>query len=255
LTELDDRGAAAERALVATAGGYLRNVIREPYLTCSVCGTPVDGYARCFRCHLHATTTGTADVVAPLAYGIERAQSGVLLRHYKDDVSSQARAQHGRTVRRLLYLGITLHQKCIEQHVGTRVDLRVTVPSLNHRPGVHPFTAIATAIKAVGDDPLALVPTPGAPRARIVSPHQFELAPTRRLDGQHVMVLDDTWTTGSNAQSAALTLREAGAGHVSVMVIGRWISPSFAANTEFVATSLQRSYDPRTCPVTGGSCP
>ena len=96
-----------------------------------MCGTPVDGYERCFRCYQHHTIAGIADVVVPLTYGIERTQSGIPLRHYKDDVSAEARAQHGRLIHRLLYLAIMKHQKCIEQRVGTSVTSRVAVPSLN----------------------------------------------------------------------------------------------------------------------------
>ena len=80
-------------------------------MTCSVCGTPVDGYERCYRCS-QDRRTGAADLVAPLTYGIERTQSGILLRHHKDDVSAEARAQHSRVIRRLVYLAIMKHQKC-----------------------------------------------------------------------------------------------------------------------------------------------
>ena len=97
-----------------------------------------------------------------------------------------------------------------------------------------------------------------APRAitdRIVSANQFEVVPKRSLRGQHILILDDTWTTGSNTQSAALTLRQAGADHVSVMVVGRWFSPTFGNNAEFIKTRLRRDYNPSICPVTGGACP
>jgi hypothetical protein len=241
--------------LVRQAGGYLRNVIREPFITCAVCGTPVDGYQRCYRCSQHRMTVGVADLVAPLTYGIERTQSAILLRHYKDDVSAEARARHSRLIRRLLYLGIMKHQKCIEQRVGKPASVRVTVPSRNRRPGVHPFTAIAQAMKAIDDDQLALAPARGAINDRVVSASQFEIVPKRSLSGQHILVLDDTWTTGSNTQSAALTLRQAGAEHVSVMVVGRWLSQTFGKNAEFIKTRLRRDYDPGICPVTGGDCP
>jgi hypothetical protein len=250
-----DAVTANEQLLVRQAGGYLRNVIREPLITCSVCGTPVDGYERCFRCHQHHTMVGVADVVAPLTYAIERTQSGIVVRHYKDDVSVEARAQHSPVIRRLLYLAIMKHQRCIEKRVGARASMRVTVPSLNRRPGIHPFTAIARAMKAVDDERLALVPAPGAVSDRIVSASQFEIVPKRSLSGQHILVLDDTWTTGSNTQSAALTLRRAGADQVSVMVVGRWLSRTYGNNAEFIKTRLRRDYDPGICPVTGGACP
>lgn len=241
------------RLLVAQAGGYLRNVIRESLITCDTCGTPVDGYARCYRCQ-HDRSAGVADIVAPLVYGIERTQSGILLRHYKDDVSGHARAQHSQILRRLLYLGIMAHQRCLETRVGQPVTARVAVPSLNDRAGVHPFTAIATAMNAVGDE-LALRQAAGATSDRVVSATQFDVVSARSLDGQHILVLDDTWTTGSRAQSAALALRAAGAGHVSVLVVGRWLSPGFGHNTDFIKTRLGRDYDPYICPVTGGACP
>ena len=159
-------------------------------MNCTVCGTPVDGYERCFRCSRHHTTAGIADLVAPLTYGIERTQSAILLRHYKDDVSAEARALHSRVIRRLLYLGIMKHQKCIEKRIGKPASMRVTVPSLNRRPGVHPFTAIASAMKAVDDTRLALVPAQGAINDRIVSAGQFEIVPKRSLRGRRVLVLE-----------------------------------------------------------------
>ena len=181
--------AAHEQLLVRQAGGYLRNVIREPFITCAVCGTPVDGYERCYRCSQHRATLGVADLVVPLTYGIERTQSGILLRHYKDDVSAEARAQRSRLIRRLLYLAIMKHQKCIEKRMGKPASIRVTVPSLNRRPGVHPFAAIALAMKAVDDSRLALVPAPGAVKNRVVSAGQFEVVPKCDLSGRHVLVL------------------------------------------------------------------
>lgn len=156
-----------------------------------MCCTPVDGYERCYRCS-RDWITGVADLVAPLAYGVERAQSGILLRHYKDDVSAEARRQHTHLIRRLLYVAIMKHQMCIEKQVGMSAALRVTVPSLKHRRGVHPFTALAQAMRAVDDARLALRPASGAVNDRIVSATQFEIVPQRSLNGQHVMILDDT---------------------------------------------------------------
>lgn len=158
-------------------------------------------------------------------------------------------------IRRLLYVGIMKHQRCIEQWVGQPVNVRVTVPSLNRHPGVHPFAAIAAAIRAVDDRRLALMPAPHAVIDRIVSAGQFQIVRRRSLAGQHVLILDDTWTTGANTQSAALTLRQAGAAKVSVMVIGRWLSQTYGHNAEFITTRLRRDYDPGICPVTGGACP
>ena len=147
---------------------------------------------------------------------------------YKGDVSGRVRSQHARVVRRLLYVGIARRQRCIEKVVGQRVSARVAVASLNRRPGVHPFVALAAAMNSVGDD-LALTLAAGATSARTVSATQFEVHSPAPLTGHHILVLDDTWTTGSRAQTAALTLRAAGAAHISVIVVDGGSPPHSAA--------------------------
>jgi hypothetical protein len=251
---LTDLIADAERELARGAGGFLRNIVREPGVTCSVCATAVDGYPWCWSCRQARSTPGLADLVVPLTYAIQGTQSATVLRHYKDNPTLSVRAQHARIVNRLLYLGIMLHEQCIEQKVGRPVTLRLAVPSLRGRPGTHPFIATARTMRAVNDAP-QLVPTAGADHDRTVSANQFALGPDVSLRGHHILILDDTWTTGANAQSAALTVRHAGAEAVSVVVVGRWLVPGFANNAEFIRRRLRGDYDPHLCPVTGGDCP
>lgn len=47
------------------------------------------------------------------------------------------------------------------------------------------------------------------------------LAAIQRLDGEHVLLVDDVLTTGATADTCAKTLLEAGAGQVSVAVLAR----------------------------------
>ncbi|MGH3529974.1 MAG: hypothetical protein ACRDQ6_22135 [Pseudonocardiaceae bacterium] len=55
------------------------------------------------------------------------------------------------------------------------------------------------------------------------SDHGFEA--TRRLDGKSVLLIDDTFTSGARAQSAASSLASAGANVVAIVAIGRVIDP------------------------------
>jgi predicted amidophosphoribosyltransferase len=246
--------AAAERELRCAAGGYLRNVVREPAQTCAVCATPVRGYPRCLPCDRARATSGLADQVVALCYAIQGAQSGFMLRHYKDNPAAAVRAQHARIISRLLYLGVTLHERCLETVTARPVTLRLTIPSSRDRPETHPFFAIARKLNAVNDTPL-LKPARGSAYDRSIDADNFALKPDVDLRGLHILLLDDTWTTGGHAQSAALTVRRAGAETVSVLVIGRWLSPRHARNGDFVAERLRDDYDPRRCPVTGAQCP
>ena len=51
-----------------------------------------------------------------------------------------------------------------------------------------------------------------------------------RLRGQAVLLIDDTWTTGSSAQSAAAALKAAGAGPTAALVIGRHLNREWHEN-------------------------
>jgi hypothetical protein len=247
-----DPVAATARLLVGQAGGYLRNVICEPRITCMDCGIPVDDTPMCYPCRRDGGT-GPIELLAPLIYAIGGTQSATLLRHYKDDVNAATRRAHTLVIGRLLYLALMLHQRCIEDTIGRAVDHRVVVPSLHHRPGIHPLAALAGDLRAT-DDRLALAAAPTARADRIVSGRQFVLTPEQDLSGRHILLIDDTWTTGSRARSAALTLRAAGAEDISVLVIGRWLAPEYDNNTHFIATRLTRDYDPAICPLTGEPC-
>ena len=89
---------------------------------------------------------------------------------------------------------------------------------------------------------------------RDVSPDHFT-ASTAVPENSHVLLLDDTWTSGGHAQSATLALRAAGAAHVSVLVIGRWLNPRYGNNAQFVRDRLTTDCNPEICPWTGAGCP
>jgi hypothetical protein len=245
--------AQARDALVRAAGGYLHNVIRQPRITCRVCAAPVDGFDRCWRCEQARRIGGVADVVAPLTYAIAGTPSAALVRDYKNHPARSVRENHSAVINGLVRLGITRHERCIGCAAGLAVSCRLIVPSLTSRPGRHPFAELAHPTIA-SSDAVVLMPAPDARCDRAIN-DKFVLQSAARLDGRHVLILDDVWTTGSTAQSAALAVRHAGAAAVSVVVVGRWLNPERRGTADFIATRLYRGYDPNICPVTGGECP
>jgi orotate phosphoribosyltransferase len=134
------------------------------------------------------------------------------------------------------------------------------VPSLSAKPGKHPFHRIVKG-SAPGVE-VSLTAAVNCPNPRAVDENHF--IPDRRLPANsHVLVLDDTWTSGGHAQSAALSLRKAGVKRISVLVAARWIKREFGNNAEF--PDRLPDYNPETCPWTGapalagaeesGACP
>jgi orotate phosphoribosyltransferase len=70
----------------------------------------------------------------------------------------------------------------------------------------------------------------------------------QRIDGSAVLLVDDTWTTGSSAQSAAAALREAGAEAVALVVIGRYINLDYSDHRQRLE-KLPRGFEWDTCAV------
>jgi predicted amidophosphoribosyltransferase len=229
------------------------NVVRKPGVTCVVCGEPTGYFGYCRHCGQHRKIPGAADVVAPVIYAVSGERSAALLRDFKDHPSQATRARDQQIVGALAEVALTRHSACVEALVGRPISVRTTLPSLTFRPGVHPFTQLVRDLGMGVED--LLIPAPTATCQRVVRPDKFEVAEGAAIAGRHVLVLDDVWTTGSNAQSAALTLRRAGAVAVSVLVIGRWINPSYPPSARFLEGRRSAGFDPDVCPVIDGECP
>lgn len=81
-----------------------------------------------------------------------------------------------------------------------------------------------------------------------VPEHQRE-----RVRKRHVLVVDDTWTSGAKVQSAAVALKDAGAAQVTALVVGRWCNYTWPEHRAML-DSLTEPYDALVCPVTGADC-
>ncbi|MBE1551897.1 hypothetical protein GGC64_005984 [Mycobacterium sp. OAS707] len=188
--------------------------------------------------------------MAPLIYAMDGPGSAELLRNYKNHPKRAERQRCARIIGELLRLAISRHQPCITAAVGQPVATRVVVPSLTSRMGTHPMVSIAHSLDLLGE--VVLRPSLDARCDRVVDADKLIVDGT--VVGQHVMVIDDVWTTGSNAQSASLALRRAGASAVSVVVIARWLDARHPLCVRFIREQLHANYDPLLCPVTGHRC-
>lgn len=243
-----------QRLVAEAGGGYLRNAIHEAGVTCETCTTPVNpGYPECIPCErrrLAASAQGhqLATLVLPLVYAETHTQAARLMYGYKD-VTANARLQRRLTL--LLALALTLHRGCIDAQVGQPAEIWTFIPSTTgKRSGPHPLQTVARKAEpapielTLGLSDLALGP-------RDYSPARWVIEHPDLIRDRHVLVIDDTWTTGAKVQSAASALRAAGALAVTVMVIARWLDPRYGNTASFVAERVEPDYDPARCPLTG----
>lgn len=247
---LDPRAVARLRdGLISVGGGYLRNPVRRSGLTCATCVTPVDGFDRCYVCNGHLSRQGLADRVAFLTYAVAGTESGYVMRGYK---ARPPVAEHRLVVGLLLILSLHEHARCAGILAQLPVSHWAVVPSLPAKPGKHPLRSLVIS-HAPGLE-VTLAASGIVQRPRDVDPSHFA-SDASLPERSHVLLIDDTWTSGGHAQSAVLALRRSGASKVSVLVVARWLKADFAGNKEFIAELGNRDYNPSACSWTGGSCP
>ncbi|MGH3620695.1 MAG: hypothetical protein ACRDQ5_02770 [Sciscionella sp.] len=242
--------------LIAEVGGYLSNVVRERQGTCDVCSTPVEpSYALCWRCQRDREEFGDelADLVLFLCYGVKGSQSGYLMHSYKD---LEAPARHNQTLLSLLLLAaLDRHGNCIERCLGSDIDTWAIVPSARiDRTGEYPLHVVSKRA-GISLPEVELIPRqPPTPEDRTTSRDRFVLRDGEDARERHILLIEDTWTSGGNAQSAALTLRRAGAVTVTIVALARWLTPQESSTADFATYRLTRDYDPLVCPLGEPAC-
>ena len=209
------------RVRAATAG--LPAVPEPGPGVCACCHGPSGrGFARCFQCCLHEESAPglLADVVAPVACAPKGSRLATDLWLYKSDRPGAREA--GETLLALLLVFLHEEGPRVWQRAGIPAPAcACVVPSGRGRTGAHPLQTLVRGCLALPWVPL--LARPGADTwGRALDPGRF-CAPGS-VTGQAVLLLDDTWTSGGTAQSAAVALKRAGAQSVAVVVAGRHLS-------------------------------
>jgi predicted phosphoribosyltransferase len=132
------------------------------------------------------------------------------------------------------FLGIEGHEHCVAAAVGVGSFLVVTtVPSgSRERDADHPLRDIVGRIVEPTSERYERLLERSS---KVVADHAYDeekFSVRRPLDGEPVLLIDDTWTTGANSQSAAAALRAAGADDIGIVCIGRHVHENFQDNSE-----------------------
>jgi predicted amidophosphoribosyltransferase len=216
---------------------------------CSTCrGFPNPGYGRCHGCSFNPSLL---DAFVPITYSVHLEQMHTELRGYKeDDYPEATRSRSTLGLAAVLWRFLDMHEPCVARTTDVAAfDHVVTVPSntttRDNRPGG--LRAVVSEICGHTRDRYvrALVPTDRGSSGRNFDADRF--IATLRLDGSSVLLIDDTWTSGAKAQSAAHALRQAGAKKVACVVLGRHVHRGFAATGEVLAA--QPAFSWNTCSV------
>lgn len=221
---------------------------------CEVCALPIDaGYLRCHQCHKAGIEYGTrlADRAAFLTYAVQGTQSYRDMFSYKNEKG----AASIRRLRILVRLFIGIHSGCFRLESGKSVDSIATVPSgrgrvpapLEQFVELFPPGLVRIQTRFVGSTRVS--------RAKGINPAEFEVASA--VNGRHILLVEDSWATGNNAQSMAIRLKDRGADRVSILCIARLLNRGWAPRDKWIASAANRTaYDPLFCPVSRSmTCP
>lgn len=219
---------------------------------CGVCLCFTGGrYPTCYPC---GHQSRHADAVLPISYTGYDGQLYHALKQYKRrnrTVARQLRLQ----LAAVLWKFLAEHELCLAGAVGADAgfSLVTTVPSSDSaRDEMHPLRSIVGETVGVthGRFERLLVRSAVDAEKRVVVPEKF--SPSRELDGEAVLLVDDTWVTGASVQSAAGALKAAGAGAVGVVVIGRLIDQTYEDQGERLE-ALPRPFDWDICALHSGA--
>jgi hypothetical protein len=156
-----------------------------------------------------------------------------VLMGYKEAPVDEARTRFSAIVRTLSADFLHAHADCITAAVGGAPQIVLPVPS-SLRPGGSPLervdglaSDVESALPGARWSP-QLIRRTGEPVGHMQpATRAFAVAPEfhRALSGRRVVLLDDTYVSGSRAQSTAASLRRAGAASVVIVVLGRVLRP------------------------------
>lgn len=164
-----------------------------------------------------------ADVVVPVAYAVKGGVHAGNLWRYKSARAGLTASASAAALRALLLVFLRDHRACVWRAAGADGPTHLAVvPTARGRPGPHPLRALIAPCLTM---PWAELAATRGERGRDLDPDRFVAAP---VPGARVLLVDDTWTTGASAQSAAMALRGAGAAAVATVVLGRHVSAAVA---------------------------
>jgi predicted amidophosphoribosyltransferase len=239
-------------ASVADLSASYANFLLRPRQGPEVCERCFDltgGGTRCSHC---SHDTGLVDAMAAISYSVGGEQLHHALAGYKRYPGAPGRYLTA-GLAAVLWRHLDDHETCLAHLAGvTRFDVVTTVPSSDAvRDATHPLhRLVGRLVKPVEPRYARLLRRTDTG----VTAHRFHAdryRATGDLAGRTVLLIDDTWTTGANAHSAAAALKAVGAERVAALVIGRYVNREWGHNDRQLR-GLPRPFDWGRCALCAG---
>jgi len=239
-------------------GSHPKLIDLRAFGLCLLCTAPIETrFSKCFACG-HAPANAIPDEATFLSYAMNGLQSGTVARQYKDAFNSPGGDPRSRQdMQILLYLCMAKHVDCLLRvHAFERLGVTF-VPSGSGRKEhpleqhLFPYVQGPPVIDIHRTAPSRLE----GRRDAGIDPGRYEI-PSDVTDA-HILVLDDTWTTGTQMMSVVAALRAAGAARVTTLCIMRYLQREYPPTAGWLEEQgTLPKYSDDFCPVTRSfTCP
>lgn len=215
---------------------------------CTLCRASSTTYARCYSWNqitrkLELGTTYPVPDVLPLGLAVKRSPLALALWNYKRSTSRSERA--AATAELVTFIDERLPH--VLEHVGY-VDTVTFVPSRKSRqnPVGSLLEGTEWGASTWVEDKLAVLDT--ELDTHTPDENRFDASD---VGGEHVLLIDDTFTRGATSLSAARALYEAGADKVTIVVLGRHADTDWMSD-DYLAAARARGDRQEFCPECDG---
>lgn len=192
---------------------------------CPICCDWLDEAPNCSKCQAAEAELGQAlTPVVPISLYFKPSVMRDRLTHYKNRRGPED-AQLATEVAALVDRFFLEHGAELQDRYG-RIEASVVVPTRRREEHEHPLAAALDRLPATHvprrEDVLRL----GSEAIERRTPRVDGFVAEPSVRGHSLIVLDDVYTTGATAQSAACALKMAGAVVPAIVVVGRRLNPS-----------------------------
>lgn len=208
---------------------------------------PTAGFSRCYSCsQIEGQVSRPCPLIVPVSLYEIPSQLHHYLRHYKSGIYPEREHEFSLNVASLLCYFLGQHRACIAAASGGDWEVITSVPSSSGRQGEHPLVTALRRVPSVFTTYEALLGQ-GPVQVGHNKASDGGFRSTRKLTGERVLIIDDTFTSGARAQSAASALSNGGAEVVAIVPIGRVIDPSWEPVGEWWKAQRRQPFSFDTC--------
>lgn len=195
---------------------------------CEVCFQWSDFGSQCYGCkHNLDTLVSSRPSVLPISLAVKGRHLANALWRYKNHDAPEQRDTASRQLAWLTQHFLTRHEGCLAAKAGVeKFDAVTWIPSSRQRQGPHPLRSLLESLPWASERLVEGLRSSGG-KFNEHQPDQARFLSNPVLAHRNVLLVDDTWTRGANAMSAALSVQTRRPQSVAIVVIGRHFVPGY----------------------------